>query len=527
MVSDFLRKEIIEAFIRLRFDPSKLKFDISPGARFGDFETNAAFCYADAGKKPLETARALLGELFESKSFSDYVDRGRTEVAGPGLINFFLSDRTLKGEVEDLEKNLIGGFDFISGRKINIEFVSLNPTGELHVGHGRGAFYGDCLANIFSFSGAKVDREYLINNSRESKQIMELGKTALGKGSQYKTPELESLMRDMDFSGLDETEAGFKLAEKIQENNREFIVEKLGIRFDKWFSEETELRASGKDRKMLETLKDKNLIYEKEGASWLKTSEYGDDEDRVVIRSDGSVGYILPDIAYHAEKLNRGSDEVIDIWGADHQGHVKKIRAAGKMLGWPESKLIIFIAQMVSLKGNGVSAKMSKRSGNVILLHDLVDEFGLDTVRWFFSDKSLNTHMEFDMALAKEHSAKNPVFYVQYAHARISSILEKAKSAAPDGSEIADTFKEPAARTLAVKIIEFPEIISSITEDYQVHKLTTYAYELASSFAQFYEKVRIVSGISYNAGALTLATVAKETLAKSLNLLGISAPNKM
>ena len=276
----------------------------------------------------------------------------------------------------------------------------------------------------------------------------------------------------------------------------------------------------------------KELTYEKDGAVWLKTSVYGDDEDRVVVRSDGSKSYFLSDISYHADKFSRGYDRVIDIWGADHHGHVKRIEAVKKMLGW-KGELKIFITQLVSLKENGASSKMSKRVGNVIFLVNLINEinainkFGVDAVRWFFSEKSLGTHMEFDMALARERSAKNPVFYVQYAHARINSILEKAKNVSADESKIADAMKDKEARALAVKITEFPEVISGITEDYQVHKLTTYAYELASTFARFYEEVRVVGEKDYNSGALELATLAKETIAKSLNLLGISAPNKM
>lgn len=525
MISDFLRGEI-EAVVKELFPDGETKGSaLVPEKRFGDYTTNVVMVVASSsGKKPREVAEMIVAELSKNNKLKNVVSK--MEIAGPGFINFYLTDEALVSELKDIKAKIVSGFDFLIGKKINVEFISTNPTGENHIGHGRGAFYGDTLSNILSFSGAKVTREYYINDSRESKQINELGKTALGKGEQYKTPKLKEMIKGVGFAGLSEGEAGFKLAGKVQEYNKNFIEGKLGVHFDMWYSEDEKLRAGGASEKMFEELKVKNLVYEKDGAWWLKTSEYGDDEDRVVLRSDGSASYFLPDIAYHADKISRGFGQMIDIWGADHHGHVKRMQAVAKMLDW-KADFKIFITQLVSLKEDGVSAKMSKRAGNVVLLEDLVDEFGIDVVRWFFSDKSLNTHMDFDMALAKEHSAKNPVFYVQYAHARICSILEKAKNISPDGSGLADIMKEPAARALAVKISEFPEIVFSSANDYQVHKLTTYAYELASSFAQFYEKVRIVGDDSYNEGALALAELAQSVLAKSLGLLGISAPSKM
>jgi arginyl-tRNA synthetase len=525
MISLFLKEEIKRALEELSI--VEASFSVSKEGRFGDYNTNAAMVIAsNAGRIPRDVAEEIVGELSESGELKKAVSK--IEIAGPGFINFYLTDEALCAELESLPGKIAKGYDFLSGKKINVEFISANPTGELHIGHGRGAFYGDALSNILSFSGAKVTREYYINDSKDSNQIVELGKTALGQGEQYKTFKILEIIKEMDFSGMEPKAAGAKLAGKVQEYNRKFIEGKLGVKFDEWFSENT-LYESGKVEKMVKVLDDKKLLHKKDGegeALWLLTSKYGDDEDRVVVRSDGTYTYFLSDIAYHSDKFGRGYDKVIDIWGADHHGHVKRIQSAKEMLDW-KGEFKVFITQLVSLKENGVSAKMSKRAGNVILLENLVDEFGLDVVRWFFSDKSLSTHMDFDMALAKEHSAKNPVFYVQYAHARICSILEKAKGVSPDGSSVADIMKESAVRALAVKIAEFPEIIFSIANDCQVHKLTTYAHELASSFAQFYEKVRIVGDDSYNEGALTLAESAKETLAKSLNLLGISAPEKM
>lgn len=525
MISDFLRREIRRTLGELYSETATSVFSITPESRFGDYTTNVAMVVASAtGINPRDVAETIVSEFAKNQEINN--DVSKIEIAGPGFINFFLTDETLAGELNELKKGLANGYDFLAGKKVNIEFISANPTGALHIGHGRNAFFGDALANVLSFSGAKIEREYYVNDSKESKQIIELGKTALGVGEQYKTPTLEELVKGDNFTGLSENEAGFKLAWRVNEQNKKFIEEKLSIKFDTWYSEEEKLQMSGQNKKTLNRLEEKGLIYENDGAVWLKTSKYGDEEDRVLVRTDGTYTYFLSDISYHADKFERGYNEVMDIWGADHHGHVKRVLAVKKMLDW-SGELKVFITQLVSLKENGESAKMSKRAGNVILLEDLVDEFGLDVVRWFFNEKSLNTHMDFDMALAREHSAKNPVFYVQYAHARICSIAEKAKNVPSDGSSMADAVKEKAGRALAVKLAEFPEVISVVANDCQVHKLTTYAYELAHSFSQFYENVRMVGSDTHNKGALALALTSKEVLAKSLGLLGISAPNKM
>ncbi|MEK7614087.1 MAG: arginine--tRNA ligase [Patescibacteria group bacterium] len=531
MVSRFIKESVKKALGELFPELNTVNFAVSPERRFGDYTTNAGMVAATSlGKPPKETAQNIVDYLSKDENTARFFSK--IEVAGPGFVNFTLSDECVAKKLEELPAILSGGLDNLTGEKINVEFISANPTGALHIGHGRGAFYGDVLSNIFSFAGAAVTREYYINDSRESKQIKELGKTAKGEGNFYENT-IDNIRTYTEINLSDAIEdIGFKIAWQVQSINKGFIEKDLNIKIDNWYSEDKKLRSSLLNDRNLAAFKMKELTYEKDGAVWLKTSVYGDDEDRVVVRSDGSKSYFLSDISYHADKFSRGYDRVIDIWGADHHGHVKRIEAVKKMLGW-KGELKIFITQLVSLKENGASSKMSKRVGNVIFLVNLINEinainkFGVDAVRWFFSEKSLGTHMEFDMALARERSAKNPVFYVQYAHARINSILEKAKNVSADESKIADAMKDKEARALAVKITEFPEVISGITEDYQVHKLTTYAYELASTFARFYEEVRVVGEKDYNSGALELATLAKETIAKSLNLLGISAPNKM
>ncbi len=523
------RIEIVlrEALQTLGIDADGIKIERPADSTHGDYATNVALVY---GKTTKIAPRELAGKLVEEilRVASDDIEK--IEIAGPGFINFFLTDAALEQAVfqsKALESRM--------GEKINIEFISTNPTGELHIGHGRSAFYGDTLARILVFAGANVTREFYVNDSRDSNQIKELGKTALGKGEQYKTSELEEKIRAMDFTGLSDEDAGVKLAGAVQASNRAFIEEKLGVQFDVWYSEDAELRATGANKKMLELLKERGFTYEKDGARWLKTSEYGDDEDRVVVRSDGTMTYFIADIAYHQNKFDRGFTTAINVWGADHHGHVKRMQAAGRMLGWPKAlrggddQPIIFVGQMVSLKEDGISKKMSKRAGNVILLRDLVDELGIDVVRWFFIEKALNTQMNFDMALARVASDINPVYYVQYAHARISAIIEKAKnlSESREGLSFTDMMKIPSARALALKIAEFTEIITDIARDYNVHGVTTYATALATAVNACYRDMRVVNDGFYDRGTLALFVRAKETIWSSLAILGISAPDQM
>ncbi|MEK7568835.1 MAG: arginine--tRNA ligase [Patescibacteria group bacterium] len=569
MMRDKIEIIVREALQALGVEVGVVNIEHPADSSHGDYATNAALMY---GKAKGVSPRMLAGELVEKILETSSDDIAKIEIAGPGFINFFLSDTTLESAIlrrTALRKNEENeGRSFVkTGERVNVEFVSTNPTGELHIGHGRSAFFGDTLARVLALTGAEVTREFYINDSRESNQIRELGKTALGKGEQYKTPELVEKMAKLDFTGLSEEEAGVLLATAVQAGNRAFIEKELGVNFDVWYSEDAELRASGANTAMLALLKERNFTYEKDGALWLKTSEYGDDEDRVIVRSDGTVPYFLADIAYHQKKFDRGFQAVINVWGADHHGHIKRMQAVGRMLGWPArhclslnkdsqamaggqkagtgaDQPIVFIAQMVSLKEDGVSSKMSKRAGNVILLRDLVAEFGIDIVRWFFIEKALNTQMAFDMALAREKSEKNPVYYVQYAHARLSSVIEKAKArnaeilgspglpetgrtALPETKGFAELFKTPSARALAMKIAELPEVVADIAESYAVHSLTGYAVALATATNAFYRDVRIVTDDGVDTTALALALRAKETLAETLALLGISAPDRM
>jgi len=571
MIRFILKSEIEEAVKKLF--KKEVGFDVSADGKFGDYSSNVAMVLGVGA--PREVAEEIKGELEKSKKFGKIVSK--IEIADPGFLNFTLSE---KGLIEGLKS--LGCSAFKRKKKIQVEFISANPTGELHIGHARSAFFGDALANVLEAAGHKAEREYFINDSKESTQIKELGKTVLGKGKSYLTNYLKSqiLSAAADKSVIkneNEGEAGYLIAKEIQKDNREFITKGLGIKIDKWFSEEKELREKGAFEKTLDLLKKKKMVYEKHGALWLKTSEFGDDEDRVLVRSDGSVSYFLSDIAYHINKFKRGYDAVIDIWGADHQGHVKRMMAVKKMLAssfgiGKKCDLEILISQMVTLMEGGERKKLSKRKGTIVLLKDLVDEIGIDAARWFYLQKSLSTHMEFDLALAKERSRKNPVFYVQYAHARTHSILAKSHTSkkatssprasiyksnndptappaltsqgdvgrgSPRVEEVAffsairdfqaELLRNTPSRNLVLivlKIIQFPEIIEDTAEDYQVQRIASYAYDLANEFSQFYRDVKVI-GSENEKELVALVSLTGKTIKDALKLLGISAPEKM
>lgn len=529
---DFLKTEIQKSIFALY--GKEADFEVAAEERFGDYAANAALVLRVGN--PKEVAQKIADKLRESPQFNKYIEK--IEVAGPGFLNFWLSAAALERDFGVLGKK----FPKKAG-KINLEFISANPTGRLHIGHGRGAFYGDALANVLVCAGYGVEREYFINNSKESAQIKELGKTALGEGTKYLTDYVvaKSAAQNAKLKKLSASwrtknyklktnlygEAGFLLAEKIQKDSKKFIEADLGIKFKKWYSEEDALRRKGVFEKTLSLLKKEKLVYEKDGAVWLKTTEAGDDEDRVVVRSDKSYSYFLSDIAYHADKFRRGYKQVIDIWGADHHGHVKRMEAAKQMLGW-KGEMKILISQLVTLKEGETRKKFSKRTGNVIYLEDLLDEVGIDALRWFFLDKALNTHMEFDPELAKKQSAENPVYYVQYAHARISSILKKAKSkkGAKKQTSIA-SLRHPSELTLIKKLARFPEVVEDTAADHQVHRLTSYAYELAYAFSVFYRDVRVLDSGENEAARICLILKTQKILKATLGLLGIRAPDKM
>jgi len=519
-------KNLIKRVVKIKIDFS---VEIPEEKTHGDYATNAALILAPHLKQaPMKIAKGI-----KSKIKDDLFQK--IEVIKPGFINFFLRPEFLQRQVKEIlnKKEEFGKINIGKNKKVQVEFISVNPTGQLHLGHGRGAFFGDTLSNVLIKAGYKVEREYYINNARKSNQIQELGKTAAGRGKIYLTPYLKSKIQNLKFGSRDvgNEEAGYKLAKEVQKDIKNFIEKELKIKFDKWFSEES-LYKNGEIDKIYQWLKKKNLIYKKEKAEWLKTSEYGDDKDWVIIRATGEPTYLLSDIAYHKNKFKRNYDKIIDIWGADHQGHVKKMMAVARILAF-KGDLVLLTTQIVGLKEGNKQVKMSKRAGTTVGLKWLIDKVGLDVVRFMFLTKSINTQMEFDLALAKEKSDKNPVYYIQYAYARICSILQKAPKRE---AQICFTNKQikyellthPRELKLIKELIKLPEIIGDIAKDYQTQRLPNYATELATAFHKFYTDCRVLGEREeLEKARLSLICATKIVLKNTLNLMAIKAPEKM
>jgi len=518
-----LIKELQKAKKLPKFDISEIKLERPEEKTHGDYATNIALQIAKIAKKPpMEIANELSLKLKaqDEKLFD------KIEVVSPGFINFFLSKEYLQRQIEDIleKKDKFGQLEIGKNQKVNIEFISANPTGPLHIGHGRGAFFGDTISDILEKAGFKVTREFFINDAKKSAQIKELGKTALGKGTVYLNGYLKKkiqILKSKIQKCKNEGEAGYLMAQEINKDIKDFIENRLKIKFNNWISEE-DLYQKNKIDKIYNLLKKKNLIYQKEAAIWLKNSKFGNKKDWVVIRETGEPTYLLPDIAYHKNKFDRKFNKIINIWGADHQGHVGKIKAAAKILNY-KGDLDILISQVVRLK----KGKISKRKGEIVTLEWLIGKVGLDAVRFFYLTKSLDAQMEFDVELAKEKSSKSPVYYVQYAHARICSILRKAGGLKFQASDFRPLTHQ-SELTLIKQLIRLSEVVEDTARDYQVQRLPQYALNLATVFHQFYRDCRVIAeDKDLTKARLSLVFATKIVLENTLNLMGISAPEKM
>ncbi|MEK7451664.1 MAG: arginine--tRNA ligase [Patescibacteria group bacterium] len=526
--------------------------------QFGHYSTNAAMKLAKIrGESPMQIAEEIKTALSSmiAKNFFEKI-----EVAAPGFINFWLSEKVLQNELKEIlkKKNNYGKPTIHNSRfKIQVEFVSANPTGQLTIGNGRGGFFGDVLANVLKFAGHKVVKEYYVNDAKASTQIKELGKTALGEGKTYLTKNLESQiakigakLKNLKTKKLKNDlygEAGYLLAQEVQKDNKKFIEKDLKIKFDKWFSEES-LYKSGAVEKLIRRLTEKNLTYEKDGALWFKSKNFGDSEDRVLVRKpvlNGQAGeptYFLPDLAYHLDKFRvRKFVQVIDIWGADHHGYEPRLRAGLKALGIFENgdgKFQVIIAQLARLIRGGEEVKMSKRKGEYVTLDDLIKEIGLDAARFFFLMNSPDTHMNFDLSLAKERSMKNPVYYIQYAAVRAQSILRKSDVRCRTSNVNFSLLNTKEDINLMRQLARFPEIIEEAADKYNPQILVRYSLDLARTFHNFYEKERIIparrnfnegggeeKGLMAARSALISATL--EIFKNIFKLLGVSLPKKM
>lgn len=514
---------------------------------FGDFSTNMAMQLARVAKKaPKMIAEEIIKSFDRNKASIQKV-----EIAGPGFINFYMDNSYLTDLIPSIIEagNNYGKTDFGKGEKILVEFVSANPTGDLHLGHARGAAFGDSLCNILDKAGYEVTREYYINDagnqinnltlSVEARymqalgmekempadgyhgaDIIEIGKTLASEfGERYvNEPEDERYKFFREY--------GLKLEmEKLQRDLRNFRVE-----FDVWYSE-TSLYQNGKVLEALADLKERGETYEEEGATWFRSTTYGDDKDRVLIKSDGSYTYLTPDIAYHRDKLGRGADKLIDILGADHHGYIPRMKAAIQALGYNADTLEVEIIQMVQLYQDGEKVKMSKRTGKAVTLRDLMEEVGIDATRYFFAMRGCDSHLDFDMDLAVSKSNENPVYYSQYAHARVCSILRQGEEMGIiyNGSADYSLVSSEKEYELLKKLGEFPAAVSLAASKRTPHHITNYVFDLAGTFHSFYnaEKVLDAENVEKSKARLALMKAVQVTLQNSLALVGVSAPVKM
>jgi arginyl-tRNA synthetase len=514
----------------------------------GDFSTNLAMQLTKIAKRnPRQIAEQLTAELDAAKAGVT-----RVEIAGPGFINFFMDKSYLYRVIPEVHraKGDYGRTEQGKGRKVQVEFVSANPTGSLHLGHARGAAVGDALCHVLSFAGYDVTREYYINDG--GNQILNLAKSIEARylqalGQQVEMPEdgyhgediigfAKDLIEQKEDSLIalsPEERIAFLLKYGLEKElaKLKFDLNRFGVEFDVWFSESS-LYQNGQIESVLAELKERGQIFEEEGATWLRSTPYGDDKDRVLIKQDGSFTYLTPDIAYHKNKFSRGFDQLINIWGADHHGYIPRVKAAMIALGYESDRLNVLIAQMVSLYQNGEKVKMSKRTGKAVTMNDLMDEVGVDAIRYFFTMRSMDSHLDFDMDLAISKSNENPVFYVQYAHARICSIFRQAEEqgVAMHALEQVDltTLDKEAEYDLLLKMAEFSEEIRVAAEQYAPHRMVRYVYELASLFHSYYKAERVITeDESTTQARLALLAALRIVIRNSLKIIGVSAPEQM
>lgn len=541
--------EEIEASIKkakLANDIPEIKIEIPKDVKNGDYSTNIAMVLTKIAKRnPREIAQAIVDHLDASKAHVKKVD-----IAGPGFINFYLDNQYLTDIIpEAIQKgDQFGKAEESKNKNILLEYVSANPTGDLHIGHARNAAVGDTLANILIAAGYHVTREYYINDA--GNQISNLARSIETRFFEALGDDSHEMPED-GYNGKDIVEIGKDLADKHPEikdysdDVRLKTFRQLGVdyemsklkkdlsdfntHFDNWFSE-TSLYEKGEIKEVLAKMNELGYTYEADGATWLRTSDFKDDKDRVLIKKDGNYTYFLPDIAYHFDKVQRGNDILIDLMGADHHGYINRLKASLETFGVDSDRLEIQIMQMVRLMQNGEEVKMSKRTGNAITLREVMDEVGVDAARYFLTMRSPDTHFDFDMELAKEQSQDNPVYYAQYGHARICSILKQAKEQGIDISTDVDFSKitNEKAIELLKKVAEFEPTIESAADSRAPHRMTNYIQDLASHFHKFYNAEKVLTDdIEKTKAHIALVEAVRITLNNALALVGVSAPESM
>ncbi len=587
-------KTIVLNAAKKAFEDGLLKSDNFPEmeieepkyAAHGDFATNFAMVSASVQRMaPMKIAEAITASMKDPHGII-----AKTEIAGPGFINFFCTDSAWYPVLEDIFKKdfKYGSSDSGKGKKVQVEFVSANPTGPLHIGHGRGAAIGDSVGNILAFAGFDVEKEYYINDS--GRQIRTLGLSVwlrfnelIGKKTDfpddcYQGDYIKDIAAELnELKGkelaLKTQEDGVAIcaryaADKILQNIKEDLSS-FGVKFDKWFSEQT-LYDSERVKNTIEDFKARDIIYEKDGAYWFRTEKYGDEKDRVVVRKNGLTTYFASDIAYHMEKFERGFDRVIDVWGADHHGYIKRINASIDASGRKSENFDVILVQLVNLLRNGEPIAMSTRSGQFVTLKDIVDEVGKDAARFIFLSRSSDSGLDFDLELAKQQTSENPVYYVQYVHARIAGILIKAGKegiisdikniggtdtsddsidkennsgpasydAVVSDSTLSDAalkwttyvsrLKSPEEIKLIRILASFPEIVEKSSKDLHPHIIFTFLMNLASAFHGYYNRHKVITeDKELTMARLCLISAVKIVIRNALELLGVSAPERM
>lgn len=536
-------KEMIKSALNelsIEFNLESIVVEVPKKREQGDFSTNIAMQLTKVLKdNPRNIAEKIVEVLSKNTNEIKTI-----EIAGPGFINIYLNDEYVFSGISNVIKQgeNYGSSSIGKKEKVDIEFVSANPTGILHLGTARGAAYGSNLANIMSFAGYDVTKEYYINDA--GNQIINLGVSLKERykglcGLEENMPEdgyygseiidiAKTIFDKYGNSKLDEDLEFFKkTAVDYLLNIIKTDLSNFGVTFDVWTSEKS-IRAKGRIEESLKILDEKGLVYKKDDATWLKTTVYGDDKDRVLIKTDGSYTYLVPDIAYHLDKFDRGFDYLVDVFGADHHSYVSRLKASIEALGYDKDKLEVRLLQMVRLLRDGEIVKMSKRTGGNITISELVGEIGKDAARYFFATRSLDGQMDFDINLALKKSSENPFFYVGYANARICSILKDAKE---KNIDICTDIKEAIdidSKALLLKVYEFTEVLASAALKKEPHLITNYVYELASMFHNYYGKHKILTDdIKMSEKRLGLIKTVGITITNALRLIGVKAPEKM
>lgn len=543
---DMKLKQAIADSIKHAFDTdcelSEIVIEIPKDKSHGDYATNAAMKFSKKiGKAPRDIAQGIIDTLDKEQGSVDSM-----EIAGPGFINFKMKSDSLTNIIQVVlkEDERYGHNHSGNQLKVNCEYVSANPTGDLHLGHARGAAWGDSVTRLMKDSGYDVTREYYINDA--GNQIINLGKSLYARYAAVFGKEAE--LPEDGYHGDDVKKIAEELADKVGDKYLEmndetleffkkegikFEMDKLKndlknfrVEFDVYTSEQA-IRDAGMVEKAVEKLSDLGMTYEKEDALWFETTRFGDDKDRVLRKSDGSYTYLVPDIAYHIDKLDRGFEKLVNFFGADHHGYIPRLKASIEALGRDSDTLEVDIIQMVRLVENGEEVKMSKRLGNAITLRELCEEVGVDAVRYFFVQRALDTHLDFDIGLAKKQDSENPVYYAQYAHARICSIL-RATDIEEEAEDYSLLTNEKEVQLLKY-INEFTNVVSDAAKNRAPNKVCNYTQKLSSLFHKFYSecKVNDSSNPQLSAQRLDLLKACKITLRNALYLIGVEAPEQM